>query len=94
MHMASAATPVCLGEWSGTPETSKELSKNGFLSLFWKVFEEPREFLLSKFHVDFCSEGFPLLTVFLVSSLKEDSGLILQQPQTIKALQIILIIIK
>lgn len=67
MHMASAATPVCLGEWSGTPETSKDLSKNGFLSLFWKVFEEPRE--LSKFHVDFCSEGFPfsLVSLFLAS---------------------------
>lgn len=26
-HMASAATPICLGEWSGTGETSKDLSK-------------------------------------------------------------------
>lgn len=69
MHMASAAAPVCLGEWSGTPETSKDLSKNDFLSLFLRVFEEPGEFLLSKFHVDFYSEGFPfsLVSLFLTS---------------------------
>lgn len=36
-----------------------------FLSLFWQVFEEPREFLLSEFHVDFCSEGFSPSHCFL-----------------------------
>lgn len=59
MHMASAATPVCLGEWRGTLETSKDLSKKVFLSLFLKVYEQPREFVLSNFHVDFWSEVFP-----------------------------------
>lgn len=58
MHSASAATPVCLGEWSDTPETSEVLSRNG-LSLFWKVFEEPREGALSKFFtLIFCSQVF------------------------------------
>lgn len=74
MHVASPATPVCLGEWRGTPETSKALSKNVFffnLNLFWKVFEEPREFLLSKFHVDFCSEGFPISLVSLFPASKK-----------------------
>ncbi len=68
MHMASAATPVCMGEWSGTPETSKDLSKNDFfLRLFLRVFEEPAEFFLSKFHVDFRSEGFLMVSLFLAS---------------------------
>lgn len=49
MHMASAATPVCFGELSGRPETSKDLSKNVFFSsLFWKLLKKP-EFVLSKF---------------------------------------------
>lgn len=61
MHMASAATPaVCLGERSGTPETSKDLSKNVFLSLFWKVFEEPREFLrFQSFMLIFAPKALP-----------------------------------
>lgn len=57
--MASAATPICLGEWSGTGETSKDLSKEiSFFtlkkkSLVVKVFEQPTKCTLSNFHVGF-----------------------------------------
>lgn len=59
--MASAATPICLGEWSGTGEASKDLSKEiSFFfyfkkkkSLVVKVFEQPTKCTLSNFHVGF-----------------------------------------
>lgn len=58
-------------------------------------FYEDIKFMLSKFHVDFCSEGFSFsLMFFLASSLTEESILILQEQQTIVAREKILLVIK
>lgn len=83
------STPVCLGEWSGTLETSKDVSKKVFF--FSKsILESEREFVLSNFHVDFFfALKFSLLPVF--SHLKRTWRLILQQQPTLAMLHIMLI---
>lgn len=66
MHSASAAAAVC--EWSGT--TLLKISPRMFFYVCsGKFFKNPYRFLFSKFHVDFCSEGFPFpsLSLFVAS---------------------------
>lgn len=73
IHPASATIPVCLGEWSAT-RLLNTTPRIFLMSVQESFFYEDIKFMLSKFHVDFCSEGFSFsLMFFLASSLTEES---------------------